>query len=133
MAASALTLAGIRTRWPCRKDLHQESPLSTAIAPSPETERPDPGALVPPEFTPLPEDATPEEKDRHWYTTLYQGDRVPQLTFRAVAMSQAPGWRRTASHAHSAVNGTTALAVAAPSTSVLAIESRNEPGARITA
>jgi putative OPT family oligopeptide transporter len=39
---------------------------------------------LPPEFRPLPDSATPEEKDRHWYTTAYQGDRVPQLTVRAV-------------------------------------------------
>jgi hypothetical protein len=47
--------------------------------------------------------------------------------------SQAPGRRRTASQAHSAVNGTTAVAVAAPSTRVLAIEERNDPGARMVA
>ena len=29
-------------------------------------------------------DATPEEKDRYWFRYVYQGDRVPQLTFRAV-------------------------------------------------
>jgi len=39
---------------------------------------------MPPEFKPLPADASAEEKDRHWYTTMYQGDRVPQLTVRAV-------------------------------------------------
>jgi uncharacterized oligopeptide transporter (OPT) family protein len=42
-----------------------------------------PGGLCP-EFAPLPADATPEAKDRHWYETTYQGDRVPQLTVRAV-------------------------------------------------
>jgi len=30
---------------------------------------------LPPEFRPLPE-PHPEEKDRHWYTSAYQGDRV---------------------------------------------------------
>ena len=40
----------------------------------------------------------------------------------------APGTRRTTSQAHSAVNGTTIVAVAAPRISVLTIESRNEPG-----
>ena len=39
---------------------------------------------LPREFRPLPDSATPEEKDRHWYTSAYQGDRVPQLTVRAV-------------------------------------------------
>src|SRR3954471_6501357 len=32
----------------------------------------------------LSPDATPEEKDLHWYTHVYQGDRMPQLTVRAV-------------------------------------------------
>lgn len=35
---------------------------------------------------PLPDDATPEEKDRHWYQHVYQGDHMPQLTLRAVLM-----------------------------------------------
>jgi putative OPT family oligopeptide transporter len=43
-----------------------------------------PGGPLPPEFVPLAADASPEEKDRHWYLTAYQGDRVPQLTVRAV-------------------------------------------------
>ena len=29
---------------------------------------------------------TPEEKDRWWYQNVYQGDRMPQLTVRAVVM-----------------------------------------------
>ncbi len=48
-------------------------------------------AIVPPEFHPLPADASPEEKDRHWFETVYQGDRMPQLTFRAVAMGAVLG------------------------------------------
>lgn len=44
-----------------------------------------------PGVPPLPEGATPEEKDLHWYTHVYQGDRVPQLTFRAVAMGAVLG------------------------------------------
>jgi len=39
---------------------------------------------IAPEFKPLAADASVEEKDRHWYETMYQGDRVPQLTLRAV-------------------------------------------------
>ena len=46
---------------------------------------------LPNEFVPLHHDATPEEKDRHWYETCYMGDRMPQLTFRAVAMGAALG------------------------------------------
>ena len=44
----------------------------------------------------------------------------------------APGTRRTTSHAHSAVNGTTIVAVEAPRISVFTIESRNEPGPNST-
>lgn len=38
------------------------------------------------EAPPLPDDATPEEREAHWFKYVYQGDRVPQLTFRAVVM-----------------------------------------------
>ena len=41
---------------------------------------------LPPDPPPLPSDASPEQKDLHWYTHVYRGDHVPQLTFRAVAM-----------------------------------------------
>lgn len=34
----------------------------------------------------LPDDATPEEKELHWFRYVYQGDRIPQLTLRAVLM-----------------------------------------------
>jgi putative OPT family oligopeptide transporter len=43
---------------------------------------------VPP---PPPESASPEEKDLYWFTHVYQGDRTPQLTFRAVAMGAILG------------------------------------------
>ncbi len=46
---------------------------------------------LPPEFVPLPDGASPEEKDRHWYETCYMGDRMPQFTFRAVAMGAVLG------------------------------------------
>ena len=39
----------------------------------------------------LPEDATPEEKDLHWYTHVYQGDKMPQLTVRAVLVGALIG------------------------------------------
>jgi putative OPT family oligopeptide transporter len=38
-----------------------------------------------------PEDASAEEKDLYWFTHVYQGDRTPQLTFRAVAMGAVLG------------------------------------------
>ncbi len=50
-----------------------------------------PAAAVAPEFKPLPAEASPEEKDRHWYETMYQGDRVPQLTLRAVLVGGVLG------------------------------------------
>jgi uncharacterized oligopeptide transporter (OPT) family protein len=40
---------------------------------------------------PLPGNATPEEKDRHWFEHVYQGDKVPQLTVRAVLMGGVLG------------------------------------------
>lgn len=46
---------------------------------------------LPPQFVPLPADASPEEKDRHWYQTCYMGDRMPQLTVRAVVMGAVLG------------------------------------------
>jgi uncharacterized oligopeptide transporter (OPT) family protein len=39
----------------------------------------------------LPEDATPEQKDLHWFTHVYQGDRMPQLTVRAVLIGAIIG------------------------------------------
>jgi len=57
-------------------DLAEGSPPASLLRPE--------GGEMSPEFKPLPDDATPEEKDRHWYTTTYLGDRVPQLTVRAV-------------------------------------------------
>ena len=46
---------------------------------------------VPPDPPALPGDATPEQKDLHWYTYVYRGDGVPQLTLRAVAMGAMLG------------------------------------------
>jgi putative OPT family oligopeptide transporter len=43
------------------------------------------------EIPPLPENATPEQKDLHWYTHAYRGDRMPQLTMRAVLMGGVLG------------------------------------------
>jgi OPT family oligopeptide transporter len=40
----------------------------------------------------LPADATPEEKDRHWYRHVYQGDTQPQLTIRAIVMGSILGF-----------------------------------------
>jgi uncharacterized oligopeptide transporter (OPT) family protein len=40
---------------------------------------------------PLREDASPEEKDVHWLQHVYQGDKVKQLTLRAVLMGGVLG------------------------------------------
>ncbi len=40
---------------------------------------------------PLPAGATPEERDRHWFRYVYRGDRIPQLTVRAVLMGGVLG------------------------------------------
>ncbi len=39
-----------------------------------------------PDIPVFPENATPEEKDQHWFTHYYQGDKQAQLTVRAVLM-----------------------------------------------
>jgi uncharacterized oligopeptide transporter (OPT) family protein len=52
---------------------------------------PDPTSPVVPEPPPLPENATPEQMDRHWYEHVYQGDDQPQLTVRAVLIGGVLG------------------------------------------
>jgi OPT family oligopeptide transporter len=47
---------------------------------------------------PLPENATPEEKDAHWFKHVYQGDKMPQLTLRAVIMGGLLGMAMAASN-----------------------------------
>ena len=44
-------------------------------------------ADVPPKETPR----TPEEKERHWFENVYQGDRMKQLTVRSVLMGMVLG------------------------------------------
>jgi OPT family oligopeptide transporter len=46
----------------------------------------------------LPDTATPEEKDAHWFKHVYQGDRMPQLTLRAVVMGGILGMLMAASN-----------------------------------
>ncbi len=47
---------------------------------------------------PLPADATPEQKDAHWFKYVYAGDKMPQLTFRAVLMGGILGMLMSASN-----------------------------------
>ncbi|HEY1459453.1 MAG TPA: OPT family oligopeptide transporter [Casimicrobiaceae bacterium] len=65
--------------------------MSTTIELPPVGQRAEPGEHLPPDPPPLPDDASPEQKDIHWYTHVYRGDQVPQLTFRAVAMGAMLG------------------------------------------
>jgi len=65
--------------------------MSTTIELPPAGQRAEPGEYLPPDPPPLPDDASPEQKDIHWYTHVYRGDQVPQLTFRAVAMGAMLG------------------------------------------
>ncbi|HOW69872.1 MAG TPA: OPT family oligopeptide transporter [Phycisphaerae bacterium] len=61
------------------------APDDGAANPLGDSLRPLPATAVPP-VPPPPPDATQEEKDRHWLRYVYQGDRIPQLTVRAVLM-----------------------------------------------
>jgi putative OPT family oligopeptide transporter len=66
--------------------------MSTAIEPPPVAERTTSGQPErPAEPSPPLEELTPEQKDLHWYTHVYEGDRMPQLTVRAVAMGALLG------------------------------------------
>ncbi len=55
------------------------------------------------EIPPLPEKATPEEKEAHWYRYVYQGDRMPQLTVRAVLMGGVIGMFMSLSNLYTTV------------------------------
>ncbi len=58
----------------CRRSMAERKGSSAAGAPT--------GIVR--EVPPLQENATPEEKELHWYRHVYQGERVRQLTLRAV-------------------------------------------------
>lgn len=60
------------------------------------------GGLIP-GVPPLPPDASPEEKDRHWFTHVYQGDRMKQLTLRAVVMGGLLGMLMSLSNLYTTV------------------------------
>ncbi len=55
------------------------------------------------ELPPLPEDATPEEKDHFWYQHIYRGERVPQLTLRAVLMGAVLGMAMSISNLYTTI------------------------------
>ncbi len=55
------------------------------------------------ELPPLPEGATPEQKDHFWYTHIYRGERVPQLTLRAVVMGAILGMAMSISNLYTTI------------------------------
>lgn len=58
---------------------------------------------VDPNIPILPPDATPEMKDQHWFKYVYQGDRMPQLTLRAVFMGGLIGMAMSLSNLYTTV------------------------------
>ena len=60
--------------------------------------------FVPPAGIPeLPPDATPDQKDEHWYRYVYQGDKMPQLTVRAVLMGAVIGMAMSIAHIYTSL------------------------------
>lgn len=57
-----------------------------------------------PGVPPLPENATPEQKDEHWFKHVYQGDKMPQLTLRAVLTGGILGMLLAASNLYTTLN-----------------------------
>ena len=64
----------------------------------PATESPSAAGTKTTDLPPLPAGATPEEKDAHWFAHVYQGDRMPQLTLRAIVMGSFLGFFMAASN-----------------------------------
>ncbi len=61
---------------------------------------------------PLPPDATAEQKDIHWLTHVYQGDRMKQLTLRAVLTGGILGMLMSASNLYTTLSVGWAFGVA---------------------
>lgn len=57
-----------------------------------------PSPILGSSIPPLPENATPEQKDAYWFKHVYQGDKMPQLTIRAVVMGGVLGMLMAASN-----------------------------------
>lgn len=53
---------------------------------------------------PLPDNATPEQKDEHWFKYFYQGDQMPQLTLRAVLTGGILGMLLAASNLYTTLS-----------------------------
>lgn len=56
------------------------------------------------EIPALPPDATADQKDEHWYRYVYQGDRMPQLTIRAVLMGGILGMVMSAANLYTTLS-----------------------------
>lgn len=52
----------------------------------------------------LPPDATPEQKDEHWFKYVYQGDKMPQLTVRSVLMGGILGMVMSAANLYTTLS-----------------------------
>jgi putative OPT family oligopeptide transporter len=74
--------------------------MSTFAAPTNELP-PAPNGSGP--MPPLPENATPEQKDAHWFRYVYQGDKMPQLTLRAIVMGGFIGMLMSLSNLYTTV------------------------------
>ncbi len=59
---------------------------------------PNPFLMNTPDAPPLPTEGTPEEKDAWWHEHVYKGDRMPQLTLRAVLMGGFLGMAMSAAN-----------------------------------
>jgi len=53
---------------------------------------------------PPPQDASPEDKDRYWRKYVYQGDKMPQLTWRAVIMGGFLGMLMSAANLYTTLS-----------------------------
>ncbi len=67
---------------------------------------------------PLPENATNEQKDEHWFKHVYMGNRMPQLTVRAVLTGGILGMLLAASNLYTTLNIGWAFGVAITSSVV---------------
>jgi uncharacterized oligopeptide transporter (OPT) family protein len=72
--------------------------LPTATARTQTRRVTDPAHPLPGAIPTLPADATPEQKDEHWFKYVYQGDRMPQLTLRGILMGSFLGFFMAASN-----------------------------------
>lgn len=59
---------------------------------------------LPTSVPPLPADASPEQKDLHWFRHVYQGNRMPQLTWRAVVMGGLLGMLMSAANLYTTLS-----------------------------